>query len=200
MVTSSIEIWPRLELGEGGFAMKRIFFAAALALASLTGTAVQADVASNPQTASAMIGTPVMIPFTLSSPGAVAGVNGELIYDTVYFENPRVAASSGASGFTVVGNEKEAGVFRFVAYANPTSAFNLNNRVLTFTLDVISDTSHYGHQTTITFNSGLSAASDVSGASYGVATANGGLGQAVTFNNIVVNIAETGTNDWMLYR
>jgi len=83
-------------------------------------------------------GKDVMIPLQLVSSDSVAGINGQLVYDTNLFSNPRIVQGSGASGFVVLGNDvsnpAETGVgrFNFVVYADPTSTMDLSSPVVYF--------------------------------------------------------------------
>lgn len=179
--------------------MKKLFVFALMA-ALLGGASVRADVTSAAKTIPTSIGSTVDIPINLTASGAVAGINGEMNFDSAVFSNPTIYAGAGAGDFTVLGNEKESGVFRFVIYSNPTNTLSIWNTVAYIRVHIANDTSLHGQQKTITFNDAWSAASDANGASYSVASASGGLGEDVLFNSITFNIAETLAEDWMLYQ
>lgn len=127
----------------------------AWAAAIVTSTAIRKPVSRN---------SDISFDLKLNSAQSVAGVNGEMRYDSRYLSQPRVVAGAGASGFIVLGNETEPGSFRFVAYKSPTANMDLSKPVLVFTLRCGNERPA-GNTTKITYTT--SAASKSDGASFG---------------------------------
>lgn len=127
----------------------------AWAAAVVTSTSIRKPVSRNME---------VSFELKLSSAQSVAGVNGEMRYDSRYLSQPRVSAGTGASGFIVIGNEVEPGRFRFVAYKSPTANMDLSKPALIFNLRTGNERPS-GNTTKITYT--ISAASKPDGASFG---------------------------------
>ncbi len=163
--------------------MKRamMLISALVMLAGLTG----ATVTSKALTISPMRGLPQYIQLNLSSSQAVAGIQGQINFDSTIFSNPQVLTGPGASGFTAMGNLVAAGQYRFVAYANPTKAMTLGTIAIEFRFDTASVLPVTGSRT-ITYT--LEAASTTSG-------------QSLTgdFSNVTVVFRHNSADDWMLY-
>lgn len=163
--------------------MKRalLVFSAIAMLAGLTG----ATVTSKALTVSPVRGLPQYIQLNLSSSQAVAGIQGQINFDSSIFSNPQVAAGPGASGFTVMGNLVAAGQYRFIAYANPTKSITLGTIAIEFRFDTASVLPLTGSRT-ITYT--LEAASTTAG-------------QSLTsdFSNVSVIFRHNSAANWTLY-
>lgn len=131
-------------------------------------------------------GSPVNIPLSITTDQVVAGINGELSYDPTYFGNPSLNAGTGASGFIALGNEMEAGKFRFVLYHDPTAGVSVFAPALMFRLEAASPLPSSGVQT-LTY--ATAAASDADGNSL----------DAVSFSDVSVAFS-TSTGNWTLYQ
>lgn len=70
---------------------------------------------------------------SLVSDTDLGAINGELTYDPALLTSPSVVTGAGAAGFTAMGNELSAGVYRFVLYNDdPGAVLNLASPVLDF--------------------------------------------------------------------
>lgn len=158
-----------------------LLFAAIAMLAGLTG----ATVTSKAVTVSPMRGLPQHIQLNLSSSQAVAGIQGQINFDSSIFSNPQVAAGPGASAFTVMGNLVATGQYRFIAYANPTKSIALGTTAIEFRFDTASVLPVTGSRT-ITYT--LEAASSTNG-------------QSLTsdFSNVSVLFRRNSASNWTLY-
>jgi hypothetical protein len=93
-----------------------------------------ADIVSQSTSVNAFPGATTIVSLEIEATAgeSVAGINGQLNYNTAIFHTPTVTAGSGAGGFIALGNEVSPGAYRFVLYNNPTAAMNLNEPVIEF--------------------------------------------------------------------
>jgi hypothetical protein len=112
-----------------------------------------------------------------------------------------VKASTGASGFTVLGNEVSSGKFRFVAYADPTAAMSMDeDAVIMFTLQAKTSLPKDG-ATTISFLNGPVDASDSDKAGESsAATLTGGSIDSVVFSSFQVTMTQIGRRQLVALR
>lgn len=141
-------------------------------------------VTSKPVQKSIRSGQDISFGLDLDCATSVAGINGEMRYDTLRLSDPRVAVGSGAPGFTVVGNIVEPGRFKFVVYKSPTTSVDLSKVVVNFTLKV---SSSKAASTKVTY--AISAAAKPDGVSYG---------SSVSFADVMLDLAN-GAQSWTWY-
>ena len=143
-------------------------------------------VSTAPYTTSAMANRPVYIPVTITTDQEfIAGINGELVYDSSYFHSPSISTGAGSNGFIALGNETEAGHYRFVLYHDPTMPFSIGLPQLYFRL-IVADT-NASAETTLSYTG--EAASDMQGE---VSLPD------VDFSDVIIRISNSVT-DWILY-
>ena len=124
----------------------------------------------------------------------IAGLSGQLNYDTTFFSSATVSAGHGAPDFIVQGNEVSPGQYRFVSYANPTRTMFDFNAVLEFRLEP-SGTIQPNSSTLISYS--MEAASDASGVS--LDNDQGTTPTEVQFGSVAV-LYSNSVIDWADYR
>ena len=158
-----------------------------LALALMAGGISWAAVTSQPVKTGVSPDMVIDLPLKLDSPASVvAGVNGELVFDTALFSNPQIMQGPGAPSFIVMGNEYTPGHYKFVAYADPTRTMALGSPVLYIRLQAAHQ---FEHSTISTLTYPMAAASDNTGASL----------TPCTFADIQISVNSTGAQHWALY-
>jgi len=169
--------------------MKRMTWLAVGIIAGLVslGTWGWAAVSGQAVTVSARPGSQFYIPLILTADEAVAGVNGELTYDAAKFSAPELSASSYASGFVTLGNSPQPGKFRFVIYADPTALLTLGPPLIYVRLTAANVAPS---QPSETISYTIAAASSPEGVSL----------SSVTFNDVTVQMLETGVKNWAIYQ
>jgi hypothetical protein len=156
--------------------------------------AAHAGVTSDPETLNAYPGKLIHVPLTLHADDYVAGVNGEMTYDAALFHSPVIFAGLGSQGFTVLGNETEAGKFRFVVYRNPTSILNLDTGYPLVVVNFWAADTLPNDTTQITYT--IAAAARIDGTSF----ENAGTPEPeVSFSSVTVNLNRTPVEDWAIY-
>ena len=146
-----------------------------------------ADVLAPEQSTIARSGLPVQFRLSLESPEAVAGIQGQLNYDSTLFSSPQVLMAMGSVGFNVLGNEVTPGEFRFVIYADPTANLMLGPAVAEFMLQSNSSLP-YDQPTTIYYS--MEAAARPDGTSFL---------DAVSFGDVEVLMNRAGVEHWLMY-
>ena len=155
--------------------------------ASALSARAQSTVVGDAVHATAVAGYDIMFALTVTSPEDVAGLNGEITYDTTYLSNPAVSLGAGAAGFTALGNEMTPGVFRFVLYADPTQAIQQSLAALQFSIHV-ADTVPQGHDEVLNYT--IQAAGRADGTSYLT---------NIALAPVTIHLLQTGVTDWALY-
>ncbi len=137
------------------------------------------------------IGSEVTLPLNLSAEEAVAGVSGQLVYDTDLIQDPTIEASAANSAFSVLGkdvsNPGEPGVgrFNFVIFADPTISIDLGNPAANFSVRIANDVGD-SSSTTLAF---------------GAVTASDSAANALTTDLAGFEILfQTAANHWARYR
>ncbi|MEN6626465.1 MAG: hypothetical protein ABFD69_09585 [Candidatus Sumerlaeia bacterium] len=147
----------------------------------------QAQVSSKAVTVTPSRGVPTQITLDLVSSTAVAGIQGQINYDSTIFSNPKVEGGLGASGFIIMGNLVTPGQYRFIVYANPTKSLQTAYTVLQFTFDTAS-VLPIGGSKTITYT--IEAASTTGGSSI----------SSVNFADVTVLFKRNSADNWSIYR
>lgn len=156
-------------------------------LMMLAAAFASAAVTSDPVTYPAKPDGKLYILLNLNSDDLVSGVQGQLNYDPTYFSNPDLNVHQGARTFIGQGNEVAPGAFRFVIYADPTSAITLSLPTAVLYLDISPDIPP-GQEFTLTYSDERAARPD--GSSYG---------DAVDFAPVTILSNETPARHWMIY-
>jgi hypothetical protein len=168
--------------------LKGLWVVVMLLLVAGTGWAA---VTSQGVTMGAASAGPVYIPLKLSSAQQVAGINGQLNFNTARLESPSIQVGPGASNFIALGNETTPGHFRFVLYSDPVKAMNLAQPVAYFRiLSKPIDTSAVSYVETLSFSSGSNdiGAGDPNATSLGA-----------TFSDIKLTMGGNAAHDWAYY-
>ncbi|MCE5230324.1 hypothetical protein LLG95_12125 [bacterium] len=165
--------------------MKRalVIMFAIVMLAGLSDAAVT----SKSVTISPCPGVTQTLDLDLISATAVAGIQGQINFDSSLFSNMQVTAGLGAPSFVVMGNLVAPGQYRFIAYANPTKSMTLTYPVLRFQFVAASSLPQTGSRT-MTYTYEAASTTD---------------GQSITSNFSDVNILfrrNSIENTWAIYQ
>jgi hypothetical protein len=174
---------------------------ALLAVAAVMISTAPADVTTKDTVLSARPGQDIYVPLILQTTAGeqVAGINGQMTFDTNYFGAPQIQVGPAAPGFTILGNEVSPGKFRFVVYADPTAIMGLQTPVMFVRLTAAGTLPQDG-STTIDFLNGPVDTSDPDKAGESAAATQNGVSiGSVTFNSVTVALNETAATDWVRY-
>ncbi len=149
------------------------------------------DVNSPEVTVIGLAGQQVSFSLDVSATEVVAGINGELMYDSNVLSNPEIQSGLGALGFNVLGNPVVPGQFNFVVYADPTANLNLARPIAFFVFD-ISDQAVGETSTIVTY------AMEAAGSPAGLSLANENNSD-IQFGNVAVEIGGNAVRDWLIY-
>lgn len=169
---------------------KSIFkgMAAVLLLAAAGQMIWAATVSSQSYTVDGKRGEVLCIPLKLVTTSAVAGINGELDYDSTLFSNPTIITGTGANyGTIALGNTVSAGKFKFVVYNDPVKAIDPSQPVAYFQVKVAPTVSQ-SQLAKLTFLTTASGAGDTTG-----------VGLGASFAAFNVKLLSNGVQDWALY-
>lgn len=159
-----------------------------LGLLAMLGGVSQAAVTSDPLNLTASHGNVLYAPLTVHSDQPVAGLNGELVYDSTVFNTPQLLPTSGTNAqFNLLGNEPTVGHYKFVIYSDPVTPLDLATPVAYIALD-LKPTFRAATLSTLVFNS--AAAGDPNGAS---------LGATLASIQVQVSEAQNAARNWSLY-
>jgi hypothetical protein len=172
-----------------GTTLRKSLLVASLGLLACAAWAATYAVTSKPLVVQARhsSGSAVMFQLDVDCAQEIAGVNGEIRYNSSYFGQPAVSAGSGAPGFTALGSEIEPGKFRFVLYRSPTAAVDAAKPVLTFSLTTKTIPRNVS-QTQVLY--AFAAAAKPDGSSYL---------DSVSFSPVTIQF-QAGASDWGLFR
>ena len=149
------------------------------------------DVSSPEVTVIGYPGQQVSFSLDVSATVAVAGINGELTYDSTVLSNPEIQRGLGALGFNVLGNPVAPGQFNFVVYADPTANLNLTRPIAFFVFD-ISDQAVGETSTIVTYEM------EAAGSAEGISLTNDDNSD-IQFGNVTIEIGGNAVEDWMIY-
>jgi hypothetical protein len=175
---------------------------AVLAIVALLVATAPADVTTKDTVLSARPGQDIFVPLILQTTAGeqVAGINGQMTYDTDYFSAPEIQMGPAALGFTVLGNSVEPGKFRFVVYADPTAVMGQVTPAMYVKLTAAGVLPQDG-TTEISFLNGPVDVSDPDKAGESSAATPDGVSIGnVTFNTVTVALNESAADDWVLYK
>jgi hypothetical protein len=127
-----------------------------------TAGAVWAAVNSPLLQVEGVAGAEVYLPLNLSADEAVAGVSGQMVYETALLQDPKIETSAANAAFSVLGKDVSApsepgvGRFNFVIYADPTLSIDLSSPAAVFSVRITDDVGN-SLSTALTFDGALTS-------------------------------------------